>query len=131
MTSACPSSKRGRHVAPDKLPVSEVPVPMQPAPVSVVIPTYNSGRLVVEAVESVLAQTTRVAETVVVDDGSTDDTRQRLGRYAGSVRYVGQPNQGVSAARNRGVSEASQDFVAFLDADDVWHPRKIELQMAA
>jgi glycosyltransferase involved in cell wall biosynthesis len=99
--------------------------------VSVVIPTFNSGRLVAEAVASALAQTVVPAEVIVVDDGSTDDTPERLAPYAGRVRYIRQENRGVSAARNRGVAEARGEFVAFLDADDVWHPRKWELQLRA
>lgn len=102
---------------------------MSLAPVSVVIPTYNSAALVEQAVDSVLAQTLAPAEIIVVDDGSKDDTATRLQRYGDQVRYVFQPNQGVAVARNRGVEQATGDFVAFLDADDVWHPRKLELQM--
>jgi glycosyltransferase involved in cell wall biosynthesis len=97
--------------------------------VSVVIPTYNYGRFVTEAVDSVLAQTYPHVEVIVVDDGSTDDTRQRLEHYRGRVVYVCQDNQGLSAARNTGIRLARGPFVALLDADDVWHPRKLELQM--
>jgi glycosyltransferase involved in cell wall biosynthesis len=82
-------------------------------------------------VASALAQTAGPAEVVVVDDGSTDDTRDRLAPFAGRIKYVRQQNQGVSAARNRGVEEARGEFVAFLDADDVWHPQKWELQFRA
>jgi glycosyltransferase involved in cell wall biosynthesis len=99
------------------------------ATVSVVIPTFNCGRFVTEAVESVLAQTVVPAEVIVIDDGSTDDTPTRLARYAWRVRYVRQSNQGVSEARNHGVRLALGDYIAFLDADDVWHPRKLELQL--
>lgn len=98
--------------------------------VSVVIPTYNSGPLVTEAVESVLAQTRPADEVIVVDDGSTDDTAARLAAYGPRVRYITKENGGVSSARNRGVAEANGDAVAFLDADDVWHPRKLELHSA-
>lgn len=104
---------------------------MQALTISVVIPTFNSGHLVTEAVASVLGQTIVPAEIIVVDDGSTDDTPDRLAPFAGRIRYVRQENQGVSTARNRGVEEARGEFVAFLDADDVWHPKKIELQLAA
>src|SRR5262245_22134264 len=99
--------------------------------VSVVIPTYNSGPLVVEAVRSVLAQSRPAAEIIVIDDGSTDDTRERLADFASQIRYIHQPNQGVAAARNHGVRAASCEWVAFLDADDVWHPRKLEYQLVA
>jgi glycosyltransferase involved in cell wall biosynthesis len=97
--------------------------------VSVIIPTYNSGRLVVEAVQSVLAQTKPPAEIIVVDDGSSDDTRQRLQSYHRQVRYIYQENGGVSTARNRGIQEACGEVIAFLDADDVWLPRKLEIQL--
>lgn len=97
--------------------------------VSVIIPSYNCGRFVTEAVESVLAQRRPAAEVLVVDDGSTDDTRQRLAGYRSPVRYLYQENQGVSVARNHGLREATGDLVAFLDADDVWHPRKLAAQL--
>jgi len=102
---------------------------MPRAPVSVVIPTYNSAPLVVEAVGSVLAQSLAPSEVIVVDDGSTDDTPARMASFGGQVRYVRQANLGVSAARNHGIRLAGQDFVGFLDADDVWHPAKLCLQM--
>jgi len=97
--------------------------------VSVVIPTFNSGPLVTEAVECVLAQTCPTADVLVIDDGSTDDTRARLARYGPPVRYVWKPNGGVSSARNRGLDEATGDLIAFLDADDVWHPDKLRRQL--
>jgi glycosyltransferase involved in cell wall biosynthesis len=99
--------------------------------VSVVIPTFNHARFVVQAVDSALRQTVEPADVVVVDDGSTDDTRSRLAPYFDRIRYLVQPNQGVSAARNLGVRAGRGGFVAFLDSDDVWHPRKLERQMAA
>ncbi len=97
---------------------------------SVVIPTFNSGPLVVEAVESVLAQTAPAAQIIVVDDGSTDDTPQRLRPYHGRIEYFRQPNARVAAARNSGLSLASGEAIAFLDADDVWHPEKLARQLA-
>jgi glycosyltransferase involved in cell wall biosynthesis len=103
---------------------------MQELTVSVVIPTYNSGHFVIDAVASVLAQTVVPSEIIVVDDGSTDDTRDRLAPFAGRIRYVFQRNQGVSAARNRGVAEARGNVIAFLDADDYWHPEKLARQFA-
>jgi glycosyltransferase involved in cell wall biosynthesis len=99
--------------------------------VSVVIPTYNRARHVVEAIESVLGQTLAPAEIIVVDDGSTDDTAERLAPYAGRIRYLRQENRGVSAARNTGIREASGEWVALLDSDDLWHPQKLEVQMDA
>jgi glycosyltransferase involved in cell wall biosynthesis len=98
--------------------------------ISVIIPTYNSGPLVVEAVESVLAQTLPVAEIIVVDDGSTDDTKERLERFSDRVVYLWQENQRVAAARNAGLDRATGDLVAFLDADDAWHPEKLAQQVA-
>jgi glycosyltransferase involved in cell wall biosynthesis len=104
---------------------------MRVAPVSVVIPTFDSGRWIAQAIDSALAQTVLPAQIIVVDDGSTDDTPLRLRPYARRVRVIRQVNQGVSAARNRGVAECTSDFIAFLDADDVWHPRKLEIQLKA
>ncbi len=97
--------------------------------VSAVIPTYNSGKLVVEAIRSVLGQTYAPFEVIVVDDGSKDDTRDRLTEFGSRVRYAFQANQGVAAARNHGIRLATGDAVAFLDADDAWHPRKLERQV--
>jgi glycosyltransferase involved in cell wall biosynthesis len=101
------------------------------ASVSVIIPTYNCSRFIAEALDSVLAQSVRPSEIIVVDDGSTDDTAARLAPYRALIRYERQENQGVSAARNNGVGRATGEFVAFLDADDGWHPRKLELQLRA
>jgi glycosyltransferase involved in cell wall biosynthesis len=101
------------------------------APVTAVIPTFNCGSLVAQAVESVLAQTVPPSQIIVVDDGSTDDTCSQLTPHLHRIHYILQPNQGVSTARNRGLAEAHNDIVAFLDADDVWHPRKLELQLEA
>jgi glycosyltransferase involved in cell wall biosynthesis len=92
--------------------------------ISVVIPTYNRCALVCEAIESAITQTHRPAEVLVIDDGSTDSTKERVSPYvrAGSVRYLRQPNRGVSAARNRGMQSATGQRIAFLDSDDVWMP---------
>jgi glycosyltransferase involved in cell wall biosynthesis len=102
---------------------------MRVAPVSVVMPAYNCGRWIGEALESVRRQTLPPRQIIVVDDGSTDDTLERVRPFAQHVEYVRQANAGVSAARNIGVRAAREPFIAFLDADDVWHPRKLELQM--
>jgi glycosyltransferase involved in cell wall biosynthesis len=97
--------------------------------VTVVITTYNYGRFVTQAVESVLAQTYRHVNILVVDDGSSDDTKERLAAYADRIRYIYQENQSVAAARNTGIRAAPSNLIAFLDADDLWHPRKLEVQM--
>lgn len=99
--------------------------------VSVIIPTFNRGSVVVAAVESVLAQTYTDYEIVVVDDGSTDDTATRLAPYSPYVRYMYQANRGVSAARNRGVEVARGKWISFLDSDDLFHPTKLEIQRHA
>jgi glycosyltransferase involved in cell wall biosynthesis len=98
--------------------------------VSVVIPTYNRRHLVVEAIESVLAQTYRPLEIIVVDDGSTDGTEEELSRFKDKLRYLRQENRGPSAARNLGIRAATGEFVALLDSDDLWEPAKIEKQVA-
>jgi glycosyltransferase involved in cell wall biosynthesis len=96
--------------------------------VSVVIPNYNYARYLRIAVESVLAQT-QECEIIVVDDGSRDDSRSVISTFGDRVRSIYQSNAGVSAARNAGIAIANGEFIGFLDADDVWHPRKIELQL--
>ena len=100
--------------------------------VSVIIPTYNRARLVGAAIESALAQDQPQLEILVIDDGSTDDTREMMARiYGGNpkVRYLPKANGGVSSARNMGIRESRGEFVAFLDADDVWLSGKIALQL--
>jgi glycosyltransferase involved in cell wall biosynthesis len=99
--------------------------------VSVVIPTYNHAEFVVEAVDSVLAQTLVPLEIIVVDDGSTDDTQNRLASYADRIQYVFQENRGLSSARNTGIARARAAWIAFLDADDVWAPQKLAMQLRA
>lgn len=99
--------------------------------VSVVIPTYNRAEHVVGAVKSALEQSRPPAEVIVVDDGSTDQTPEVVSAMPGPVRQVRQENAGVSAARNRGVQEATGDWVAFLDSDDRWNVDKLQCQMAA
>jgi PAS domain S-box-containing protein len=97
--------------------------------VSVVIPTYNYARFVSAAVESALAQTYAAREILVIDDGSADNTREVLAPYDGRIRYLYQQNQGLSAARNTGIRAGQGDYIALLDADDLWHPAKLEAQM--
>jgi glycosyltransferase involved in cell wall biosynthesis len=99
--------------------------------VGVVIPAYNAERYVGEAIESVLAQTYGSVDCVVVDDGSTDGTAEVARTYAPEVRLVAQKNAGVAAARNRGAAAAEGPLLAFLDADDVWLPAKLERQVRA
>jgi glycosyltransferase involved in cell wall biosynthesis len=96
--------------------------------VSVVIATYNAAPFIEQTIESVLSQTTRADEVLVLDDGSTDDTRAVLRRYKKSVTVIEQKNEGVARARNRLCSLARGDLVAFLDHDDVWHPRYLQVQ---
>jgi glycosyltransferase involved in cell wall biosynthesis len=98
--------------------------------VSVIIPTYNRGWILREAIDSVLAQDHRDYELIVVDDGSTDDTRQILGSYGRDIVVLQQPNRGVSGARNRGIAESRAPLVAFLDSDDLWLPQKLTRQVA-
>jgi glycosyltransferase involved in cell wall biosynthesis len=105
-------------------------LPREPA-VSVVIPCHNSARFVGRAIESALAQTYPRVEVVLVDDGSTDDLASALAPYAGRIRVLSQPNRGPARTRNRGIEVGSSEFVAFLDADDVWRPEKIARQVAA
>lgn len=94
------------------------------------IPVYNSERYLAEAIESVLAQTYRPIEIIVVDDGSTDGSADIAKRFSPSVRYCFQPHSGLSAARNRGLDLAQGSFFAFLDADDLWVKDKLMRQMA-
>lgn len=100
--------------------------------VSVIVPTFNRAYCLARTLDSALAQTHRELELLVIDDGSTDDTRELVrDRYGDEprVRYLYQANAGVAAARNHGIAEARGDFVALLDSDDIWQPWKIELQL--
>ncbi len=97
--------------------------------VSVVIPTFNRGALVVRAIESVLRQTYTAYEIIIIDDGSTDDTPSIIAPYFDRIRYHRQDNRGSSAARNAGIAMAAGEWIALLDSDDIWLPRKLETQM--
>lgn len=101
------------------------------ARVSVIIPTYNRGAFLEETVSSALAQTFTNWEILVVDDGSTDHTESVLAPYADALRYVRIAHSGVSAARNVGIRETGGEWVAFLDSDDLWLPKKLERQIRA
>lgn len=98
--------------------------------ISVVIPTYNRAAEIAAAVDSVLAQTLSPHEVIVVDDGSTDATAEVLAPLLDRIRLVRKPNGGASSARNRGVIEATGDWIAFLDSDDTWDADKLEKQAA-
>jgi glycosyltransferase involved in cell wall biosynthesis len=99
--------------------------------VSVVIPVYNGSRYFLETLESVLSQTYRRVEVIVVDDGSTDGSGEVARRFAPVVRYVYQPHAGIGAARNRGLEEAGGAMLVFCDADDVMVRDRLELQVGA
>lgn len=97
--------------------------------VSVIIPTYNRAKIISRTIDSVLNQTYKDIEIIVVDDGSKDDTKEVLKKYKKKIKYVYKENGGVSSARNLGVKEASGDWIAFLDSDDEWTPDKLSVQM--
>ena len=106
--------------------------PDDPTPsvaVTVIIPTYNCASHLAAAIESVLAQTYRDFRIFVIDDGSTDATPEVMRPYVYHCVYIHQPNAGAAAARNRGIRESSSKYIAFLDADDLWHPTKLERQI--
>jgi glycosyltransferase involved in cell wall biosynthesis len=99
--------------------------------VSVVVPTFNRSRLLSNAIESVLAQTYTDYELIVIDDGSTDDTHEKLKAYMERIRYFYQENRGASAAQNKGIEVARGKWVSILASDDVWLPTKLERQIRA
>jgi glycosyltransferase involved in cell wall biosynthesis len=97
--------------------------------VSAIIPTYNRAHTIRRTVDSVLAQTWKEMEIIVVDDGSTDETNEILKPYGDKIRLIRQPNGGPSAARNTGIKAASGEIISFLDSDDEWMPAKTERQV--
>jgi len=101
-----------------------------PPPISVIIPVYNSEHFLAQAIDSVLSQTFQAYELIVIDDGSSDQSREIALSYP-VIRYIYQHNLGVAAARNRGIQIARGKFLAFLDSDDLWLPEKLSLQMEA
>jgi glycosyltransferase involved in cell wall biosynthesis len=104
----------------------------RPPTVSVVLPTYNRSATIRRAIDSALAQTYRSLEIIVVDDGSTDDTKRALQGYgeSGLIRYIWQSHRNASAVRNRGIRESRGTYIAFLDSDDEWLPEKLAKQVA-
>ena len=103
---------------------------MMSSQISCIVPVFNGECYVKEALDSILAQTYHPIEIIVVDDGSTDKTAAVVAGYGEKVRYLWQSNLGPAAARNHGIRSARGAFVAFLDADDLWHQEKLTKQMA-
>jgi glycosyltransferase involved in cell wall biosynthesis len=101
----------------------------QRATITVIIPAYNCEQYIAQALDSVLGQTYPAHEIIVVDDGSTDGTRRALDAYGSQIIYIYQQNSGAAAARNTGIRRATGEFIAFLDADDLWLPQILELQI--
>jgi glycosyltransferase involved in cell wall biosynthesis len=102
-----------------------------PASVSVVIPVYNKEAYLTETIDSVLAQTRRPEEIIVVDDGSTDRSAEVAAAYGSAIHLIRQANAGESSARNRGIEASASDWIALLDGDDVWQPERLERQFLA
>ena len=97
--------------------------------VSVIIPSYNCERYIKKTIDSILNQTSNDIEIIVVDDGSTDVTKDIISSYDSRVKLIAQANAGVSAARNRGIREASGEFICLMDHDDYWFPHKLARQV--
>ncbi len=99
--------------------------------ISAIIPVFNCERYLAEAIDSVLSQSYAAGEVIVIDDGSTDNSAAAAKRFGPAVKYFYQENAGLGAARNRGVSAASGEYLAFLDSDDLWEKEKLLLQISA
>ncbi|NIS18110.1 MAG: glycosyltransferase [Aliifodinibius sp.] len=99
--------------------------------VSVIIPAYNSSQYILEALDSVFEQSFKDFEVIVIDDGSTDNTKKKIDDYPHQIRYFHQENGGPAKARNLGIRKSEGKYIAFLDADDVWLSTKLEKQVAA
>lgn len=99
--------------------------------ISVIIPTYNCSKYITDAIQSVLNQTYNNYEIIIIDDGSTDNTKEILAPYISKnlIKYIQQSHLGQAAARNRGLNESTGDYIAFLDADDMWKKAKLEKQI--
>ena len=99
--------------------------------ISVVLPSYNRAHILPRAIESILGQTYKDIELIIVDDGSSDNTAEVVGSFSDSrIVYVRQENAGACAARNNGIAHARGDYIAFQDSDDIWHHDKLEKQLA-
>ena len=98
--------------------------------VSCVVPVFNGEKYIQETLHSILAQTYKHLELIVADDGSTDNTKNLVAEFGSKVKCLSQANQGPAAARNLGLLAAQGEFIAFLDADDLWHKEKLERQIA-
>jgi glycosyltransferase involved in cell wall biosynthesis len=103
---------------------------MSPPSISCIVPAYQAARYIAAALDSIFAQTLSPFEVIVVDDGSTDATPQLLDRYGDRIRRLRRANAGPAAARNDGIRAARGEWLAFLDADDLWHPEKLARQTA-
>ena len=99
--------------------------------VSIIIPAFNCERFIGEAIDSVLAQTYTDFELIVVDDGSEDQTAQKVKQYGEKLTYLYQPNSGQAKARNLGYAHSNGEYLAFLDADDRWYPQMLEVEVQA
>ena len=99
--------------------------------VSVIVPVFNGARYINCAIENILEQTHKNIEIIVVDDGSTDDTKKEIEPYIqkGTIKYIYQPNKGLAGARNTGIENSSGEFIKFLDCDDLLYPQQIERQV--
>lgn len=97
--------------------------------ISVIIPNYNYGHYLDQAIQSVLKQSYRDLELIVINNGSTDNSLEILNQYSGQIRIIDQPNLGQSGARNTGLSISQGEYIAFLDADDFWESNKLESQI--
>jgi len=98
--------------------------------ISVIIPTYNREKLLKKTLDSVLNQTVQADEIIIIDDGSSDNTKELIANYENNtIRYIIQKNAGVSNARNNGIQKAKNDWICFLDSDDIWEINKLEKQI--
>lgn len=104
---------------------------MDSSRISVIVPVYNAELYLREALQSLLDQTKKPDEIIVIDDGSTDDSANIAREFGSGIRYWFQENQGPGAALNSGLAKATGDYFAFIGADDLWHKEKLELQLAS